>query len=91
MLDGKTYYRVFFPNRKDDKKTPIVQPDDDYVELHIEGLGNEPLRKLRWDLPFDYPEMPERRLPSDEEVFARKEAERAERRAAAAAARAEGE
>ena len=91
VLDGKTYYRVFFPNRKDDKKTPIVQPDDDYVELHIEGLGNEPLRKLRWDLPFDYPEMPERKLPSDEEVFARKEAERAERRAAAAAARAEGE
>ena len=45
--------------------------------------------KLRWHLPFDYPVMPERKLPSDEEVFARKEAERAERRAAAA--RAEGE
>ena len=87
VLDGTTYYRVFFPNRKADKKTPIVQHDDDHLELYIEGLGNEPVRKLRWDLPFAYPEMSERKLPSDEEVFARKEAERADRRAAAATAK----
>ena len=86
VLDGKTYYRVFFPNRKADKKTPIIEPDDEYLELHIEGLGSEPQRTLRWELPFEYPEMPERKLPSDKEVFARRAAERAERKAAAAAA-----
>ena len=89
VLDGKTYYRVFYPNRKADKKTQIVGSDDEYLELHIEGLGDEPLRTLRWELPFEYPEMPERKLPSDEEVFARREAERAERRAKAAEAKAE--
>ncbi|MEE3257931.1 MAG: hypothetical protein VX293_01855 [Candidatus Latescibacterota bacterium] len=88
VLDGKTYYRVFFPNRKADKKTPIIEPDDEYLELHIEGLGSEPQRTLRWELPFEYPEMPERKLPSDKEVFARRAAERAERRAKAAAAKA---
>lgn len=89
VLDGKTYYRVFFPNRKDDKKTPIVADDDEYFELQIEGLGNEPLRTLRWDLPLEYPKLAERKLPSDEEVFARKDAKRAERKAKAAAARGE--
>jgi len=88
VLDGKTHYRVFFPNRKADKKTPIVKPGDEYLELHIEGLGEEPLRTLRWELPFEYPKMPERKLPSDEEVFARRAAERAERKARAAETRA---
>ena len=90
VLDGKTYYRVFFPNRKADKKTPIIEPDDEYLELHIKGLGSEPQRTLRWELPFEYPEMPERKLPSDKEVFARRAAERAERKAKAAA-KAKGE
>ncbi len=87
VLDGKDYYRVFFPNRKDDKKTPIVAPNDQYFELHIEGLGDEPLRTLRWDLPLAYPKLAERKLPSDDEVFARKAAERAERKAKAAEAK----
>ena len=87
VLDGKDYYRVFFPNRKDDKKTPIVAPDDEYFELHIEGLGDESLRTLRWNLPLEYPKLAERKLPSDDEVFARKEAERAERRVKVAEAR----
>lgn len=79
VLDGKTYYRVFFPNRKADKKTPIVKAKDEYLELQIEGLGNEPLRTLRWELPFEYPEMPARRLPTEAKVAERKAAERAER------------
>ena len=87
VLDGKTYYRVFFPNRKDDKKPPIVAPNDQYFELHIEGLGDEPFRALRWDLPLAYPKLAERKLPSDDEVFARKAAERAERKAKAAEAK----
>ena len=86
VLDGKTYYRVFFPNRKDDKM-PIVGRDDDYLELHIEGLGDVPLRTLRWELPLAYPEMPSRRLPTEAEVAERKAAERAEREARAEAAR----
>jgi len=84
VLDGKDHYRVFFPNRKDDKKTPIVAPDDEYFELQIEGLGDESLRTLRWDLPLEYPKFAERKLPNDEEIFERKEAERAERKAKAA-------
>ena len=91
VLDGKTYYRVFFPNRKADKKTPIIAPDDEYFELQIEGLGDEPLRTLRWDLPLEYPELAERKLPDDEEIFEQKEIERAERRARAAEAKAKAE
>ena len=87
VLDGKTYYRVFFPNRKIDDTTPIVGRDDDYLELQIEGLGDVPLRTLRWDLPLAYPEMPSRRLPTEAEVAERKAAERAERKARAEAAR----
>ena len=87
VLDGKTYYRVFFPNRKSDDKTPIVGPDDEYLELQIENLGDVPLRTLRWELPLEYPEMPARRLPTEAEVAERKAAERAERKARAEAAR----
>lgn len=87
VLDGKTYYRVFFPNRKSDDKTPIVRRDDEYLELQIENLGDVPLRTLRWELPLAYPEMPARHLPTEAEVAERKAAERAEREARAEAAR----
>ena len=87
VLDGKTHYRVFFPNRQRGDKTPIVQRDDDYLELQIENLGDVSLRTLRWDLPLEYPEMPARRLPTEAEVAERKAAERAERKARAEAAR----
>ena len=86
VLDGKTYYRVFFPNRKSDDKTPIVGLDDEYLELQIENLGDVPLRTLRWELPLEYPEMPARRLPTEAEVAERKAVERAERKARAEAA-----
>ncbi|NKB67903.1 MAG: hypothetical protein GKR89_12650 [Candidatus Latescibacteria bacterium] len=62
-LDGKDVYRVFFPNRKADRQTPIVTKDSKFVALEIDGLGDEPVRRLQWDLPFEYPEMPARRLP----------------------------
>jgi len=76
VLDGETVYRVFFPNRKADHKTPIVtRRDSTYVQLEIEGLGTEPVRRLRWDLPLTYPEMPARRLPSEAERAAGEEAE----------------
>jgi hypothetical protein len=82
----KTTIACFFSNRKDDKKTPIVAPDDEYFELQIEGLGEETLRTLRWDLPLEYPKFAERKLPNDEEIFERKDAARAERKAKAAEA-----
>lgn len=83
VLDGKTYYRVFFPNRQGDDKTPIVRRDDAYLELQIEGLGDVPVRTLRWDLPLAYPAMPLRHLPTEAEVAERKAAARAERKARA--------
>ena len=43
ILDGKTYYRVFFPNLKGDDKAPLVRRDDDYLELQIENLGERPI------------------------------------------------
>lgn len=88
VLDGKTYYRVFFPNRKRDDKTPIIQRDDDYLELQIENLGEVPVRTLRWERSLAYPEMPSRRLPTEAEVAERKAAVRAERAARAEAVRA---
>ena len=78
-LQKKAYYRVFFPNRKADMKTPIVDPNTESLELHIEGLGSEAVRVLQWDFPLDYPEVEQRRLPSEAVIRARKEAERAER------------
>lgn len=62
-LDGKLVYRLFFPNRKADRKTPILTSDSRFVELVIEGVGQVPQRRLRWDLPLQYPEAPVRRLP----------------------------
>ena len=62
-LDGRVIYRVFFPNRKNDRKTPIVTPDSRYLQLEIEGLGDE-VRRMRWDLPLQFPPVEERRLAS---------------------------
>lgn len=79
VLDGKIVYRIFFPNRKADRKTPIVTSDTRFFQLEIEGLGQVPVRRMRWDLPLTYLEMPARRLPSEAELAARAEAERAAR------------
>ncbi len=64
VLEGKVVYRLFFPNKKADRLTPIVGPGALFVELVIEGLGEEPIRRLRWDLPLKYPAPPIRRIPS---------------------------
>jgi hypothetical protein len=69
-LKGKLAYPVFFPNRQADHKTPIVTPQSSYLQLEIEGLGEEKVRSLRWDLPLQYPEMPARRLPAAAEETA---------------------
>ncbi|SVD20021.1 uncharacterized protein METZ01_LOCUS372875, partial [marine metagenome] len=62
VLDGEVVYRVFFPNRRADRKTPIVSDESKKIELVIERLGSEPERRLTWNLPLQYPEMPGRRL-----------------------------
>ena len=61
-LDGKLVYRLFFPNRRADRKTPIITSQSKYLELIVEDVGLEPVRTLRWDLPLQYPEAPARRL-----------------------------
>ena len=61
-LNGKTVYRLFFPNRKPDRATTIVGPESEYIELVIEGLGEEKTRRLRWDLPLEYPNPPMKRI-----------------------------
>ena len=58
VLEGKVVFRLFFPNRKADRRTPIVDPKTRHLDLVIENLGEEPERRLRWDLPFEYPELP---------------------------------
>ena len=67
FLDGKQIVRLFFPNRKADRQTPIVTSESKYIELLIEGIGGEQIRRLRWDLPITYPQPPIRRLPDPEE------------------------
>lgn len=66
-LEGKLVYRLFFPNRQADRRTPILTSASKYFELVIEGLGEVPERRVRWDLPLHYPETPARRLPEPEE------------------------
>ena len=78
-LQKKAYYRVFFPNRKADMKTPIVDLNTESLELHIEGLGSEAVRVLQWDFPLDYPERAAPPAQRSGHSRARKEAERAER------------
>jgi len=63
-LDGKLVYRLFFPNRRGDRQTPILTSESQHFELVIEGLGEVPQRRMRWDLPLVYPEAPARRLES---------------------------
>lgn len=63
FLEGKQVVRLFFPNRKADRTTPIITADSKYVELLIEGFGGEQVRRLRWDLPLVYPQPPAKRLP----------------------------
>ena len=63
-LEDKVAYPVFFPNRRADRTTPIVGLDSKYVQLQIEGMGEEAVRTLQWDLPLEFPKMPARRLPS---------------------------
>ena len=82
ILDGQVVYRVQFPNRRADRKTPIVTPGSIFLALEIDGLGDEPVRRLQWDLPLAYPEMPMRRLPSPAEMAARRAEEKAAREAA---------
>ena len=82
-LIDKAYYRVFFPNRKGKNiRTPIVNSDTKSIELHIEGLGTDPLRILQWELPINYPIVTDgRRLPSEAVLRAEKEASKVERQA----------
>jgi hypothetical protein len=65
MLSDEAVYRVFFPNRRADKRTPIVAAGTRSLALEIEGLGDVPVRRLEWQLPFTYPELLERRLRSE--------------------------
>ena len=61
-LDGHLVYRLFFPNRKADRKTPILDAKSKYFDIIIEGLGEVPVRRMRWNLPLVYPEAPGHRL-----------------------------
>ena len=70
VLDGEIVYWVFFPNRKADRKTPILTKDSKFFQLVIEGLGEEPERTLQWNLPLVYPKLPQRRLYSEAEAEA---------------------
>lgn len=67
-LEGKLVYRLFFPNRKADRTTPILSSNSTHFELVIEGLAGVPERRLRWDLPLEYPKPPMRRLLPPEEL-----------------------
>ena len=56
VLEGKVVFRLFFPNRKADRLTPIIDTNTRHLDLVIENLGEEPERRLRWELPFEYPQ-----------------------------------
>ena len=62
VLNGKVVFRLFFPNRKADRNTPIVTNHSKHIDLVIENLGNGPVRLFRWELPLQYPQMPELKL-----------------------------
>ena len=82
--DGRRirYWANLFNREGENIRVPIVNSETKSIELHIEGLGTEPLRKLRWELPIEYPiVMDGRRLPSEAELRAEKEAAKAKRRA----------
>ena len=71
-LKKKAVYRLYFPNRRADRRTPILTTDSRRVSLVIDGLGSDPERRLDWDLPLPYPPMPARRLvpPAGDESVA---------------------
>lgn len=58
-LEASDRYRVFFVNRRPDRKTPIIQETTTSITLVIEGLGEVPRRAFTWELPLNYPLMPE--------------------------------
>jgi|GEM_PF-500302 hypothetical protein len=62
ILKKNAVYRLHFPNRKADRQTPIVGPETKYMELVIVGLGEEPERTVRWELPLEYAEVVSKRL-----------------------------
>lgn len=68
-LKKTAVYRVYFPNRRADRRTPILGTETRRVSLVIEGLGSDRERRLDWDLPVPYPPMPSRRLvpPAEDE------------------------
>lgn len=61
-LQKTTVYRLFFPNRRADRSTPVISDNMRELSLVIEGLGEVPERRLTWQLPLTYPAMPARRL-----------------------------
>lgn len=61
-LQKTTVYRVFFPNRKSDRKTAIVTAATKQLSLVIEDLGEVAERRMTWDMPLTYPEVASRRL-----------------------------
>lgn len=64
-LQSTAVYRLFFPNRQADRKTPIISDATTQFSLVIEGLGSDAERRLTWDLPLAYPALPARRLIPD--------------------------
>ncbi len=62
-LSNKAVYRVFFPNRRADRTTPIITTQSSHLDLEIEGLGEVAVRRLRWELPLKFPELEQQRLP----------------------------
>jgi len=65
-LEASDRYRVFFANRRPDRKTPIIQDSTTAITLVIENLGDVPRRAFTWELPFDYPLMPEEEKAAQE-------------------------
>lgn len=63
-LGKETVYRLYFPNRKADRQTPIVTTSTSRLHLVVEDFGGVDQRQMTWDLPFEYPVVPYRRLPA---------------------------
>ena len=61
-LQKTAIYRLFFPNRKSDRKTAIVTGATKELSLVIEGLGEVAERRMTWKMPLAYPEVATRRL-----------------------------
>ncbi|MDP7447763.1 MAG: hypothetical protein QF689_04170, partial [Candidatus Latescibacteria bacterium] len=64
-LQKTAVYRLFFPNRKADRKTAIVGDSATELSLVIEGFGDVAERRMTWSLPLVYPEVATRRLVPD--------------------------